>query len=83
MADEAGTEEGLEDLGDPIAELRGFEELPSPGFQGRVVRSLRRRDLSSQLVTLSWTGLGQVFLELLNMVFSLFEPGASDEREER
>ena len=65
-----------EDLGAPIAELRLLDEAPSAGFLGRLLGSLRRRDLSSQLVTLSWDGFGTVLLEFLNVIFSSFDPSA-------
>ena len=65
-----------EDLGAPIEELRLLDEAPSSGFLGRLLGSLRRRDLSSQLVTLSWDGLTAVLLEYLNVIFSAFDPSA-------
>ncbi len=84
MADETETpfEDGsLEDMGDPIAELHDFEEPASAGFLGRVVGSLRRRKLGSEMATLSWSGFGQVFLEFMKMVQSLFPSPGPDEGE--
>ena len=77
----SGAEGGVDDLGQPIEELRAFREAPPPGFLGRVVRSLRRRSLGSQLATLSWNGIGQVVLEFLTMIFSLFESSDGDQGE--
>ena len=71
--DDGGTPE---DLGAPIAELRLLDEAPSSGFLGRLLGSLRRRDLSSQIVTLSWDGFGTVVLEFVKVIFSAFEPSA-------
>lgn len=68
----------LNDLGDPIDELRDLGEDPAPGFLGRLRNTLRRRDLSSQLVTLSWNGLGAVLLEFLQAVFSIFDTNPRD-----
>jgi len=72
-ADEA---EGVpDDLGDPIAELRDFEEDASHGFLGRVLSALHRRSLVGQMATLAWTASAQAFFEFLGMIFSLFTPG--------
>jgi len=74
MADENDVPpEELEDLGEPIAELRTLAEEPTPGFVFRLVNSLRRRDLSSQLATLSWIGLGAVLVEFIRMIFSFLD----------
>lgn len=69
------------DLGSPVDELRGYEETAPAGFVGRLVRSLSRRRLGSQVATLSWLGLGQVMLEFLKMIHSLFQASGTDEGE--
>jgi hypothetical protein len=66
-------EDDDEALGSPIGELAQFREPPSPGFVHRLLDSLRRRDLSSQLATLGWTGLGSVFVEYIKLIFSVFD----------
>ncbi len=83
MAEDADFEAGedLDNLGDPIAELHGFEETASAGFVGRLLRSLGRRRLGSHVATLGWSGLGQVMLEFLNMIHSLFQSTGADEGE--
>ena len=82
MADSDGVPPDVdEDLGEPIAELSGYEERPSGGFLGRVVRSLQRRTLGSQLATLTWTAMGEVFLEFLKVIHSLFQSGRPDQGE--
>ena len=68
----------LEDLGQPIEELRTLEELPSSGFLSQLLNLVRRRDLNSQLVTLSWSGLGTVVLEYTRMLFSIFDSSPHD-----
>ena len=79
MADEGDEmDDATVDMGEPIEELRLFEEAPSPGFLGRLLGALRRKDLSSQLATLSWTGFGVVVLEYLKMLFSIFETDPGD-----
>ncbi|MDH3207328.1 MAG: hypothetical protein OEO79_12075 [Gemmatimonadota bacterium] len=74
MADEV---EG-EDLGDPIDALRDHSEAVELGFVGRVVRSVRRRSLGSHLATLVWSAMGQVLVEFLEIVYSLFESHDGD-----
>ena len=59
------------DLGAPVRALADLREPPPRGFAGRVVGSLRRRHLASQLTSLWWTGLGEVFLELIRLVTGL------------
>ena len=68
----------LEDLGEPIEELRALEEIPSAGFVSRLLNALQRRDLSSQIATLGWTGLGTVFVEFLRMLYSIFDSNPRD-----
>ena len=68
-----------EDLGPPIAELATMREPAPDGFVGRVVGSIRRRDLTSELATLWWTGLGEVFVEIIRLVSGLVR--TSDHRE--
>ena len=75
MADDSA-EELLsdEDLGEPIEALRGFDEDVGLGFVDRVVRSLRRRTLSSHVATLIWSGTGEAVREFLELIYSLFGP---------
>ncbi|MEM7417788.1 MAG: hypothetical protein AAF389_20025 [Gemmatimonadota bacterium] len=71
--------EEVDDLGEPIEALRNYTVEPSSSFLVRLRNRLRRRDLSSQVATLSWTGLGTVVLEFFRMIFSIVDP---DERGE-
>ena len=64
-----------EDLGEPIAELNGYEEDVSRGFIGRVLGTLHRRSLIGQVATMAWTASAQAILEFLGMIFSLFTRG--------
>jgi len=82
MSDDPGVRPDLEldeDLGDPIDELRGFEEAAPASFLGRLFGSLRRRQLGSELVTLGWSGIAQVMVEFLRMINSLFQPSRAEE----
>ncbi|MDH3269814.1 MAG: hypothetical protein OEN56_00685 [Gemmatimonadota bacterium] len=81
--DEAALGEGLgaEEMGDPIGELADFVTEPPQGFVFRLLNALRRRDLSSHLATLGWTGLGEVFLEFVKVIYSLFDTGPADRQE--
>ena len=84
MAEEAGTGPGLpdeEDLGEPIEELRDFEEEVPTGFFARILSSLRRRRLGSEFATLGWSGLAEVFLEFLRIIHSLFQASGTEEGE--
>lgn len=73
-------EDDVDDLGEPIRELATLEleEVPSSGFIMRLFNVLGRRNLTSQLAVLSWTGLGTVFLEFLKVVFSAFDTNTQD-----
>ena len=73
------SEETPDDLGEPIEALRDLAVDPSDGFLGRLRNSLRRRDLSSQVATLSWTGLGTVVLEFFRVIFAILEPPPEEE----
>ena len=72
---------GEEDLGEPIVELRELEEVVSGGFLGRVLSKLQRRSLVSHLATMAWTASALAFFEFLGMIFSIFDPGKSPEKE--
>ena len=67
-----------DDLGAPITELLELDEIAPEGFLGRVVSSIRRRRLASQVATFSWTGFGVVFAELLQILHG-FLGAATDE----
>ncbi len=60
-----------DDLGLPIAELLDFEVEPDPGLVSRVVGSIRRRDLTSQFATLWWSGVAEMFLEIVRLIGGL------------
>lgn len=81
MTDERQDDLG-EDLGEPIDALRDLSVEPSDGFLARLRSTLRRRDLSSQVATLSWMGLGTVVLEFFRMIFSMLEPPPDGEGED-
>jgi hypothetical protein len=74
---------GSEDLGEPIAELRAFEEEVSQGFLSRVVSALHRRSLVGQMATMAWSASAQALLEFLAMIFSVFDSGESNKKEGR
>ncbi len=81
MADQQD-DDFVEDMGEPIDALRDLSVDPSDGFLGRLRNTLRRRDLSSQVATLSWTGFGAVALEFFRMIFSMLEPPVDGEGED-
>jgi len=71
----------VEDLGEPIAELRALEEDASGGFLAKVLSALHRRSLVGQMATMAWSASAQAFLEFLAMIFSVFDSGESKEKE--
>jgi len=76
-------DEGEIDLGKPVAELATLTEEPSPGFFGRIWRSVERRRLGSDVTEMSLTGLVMVFLEYLGAIFGLVEEtGRKDQGED-
>lgn len=74
-------DDDLEDLGEPIGELRELDEGPSSGFLGRLRNALRRRSLGSHLASLGWSGVGAVFFEFLQMIYALFQDKPTDRGE--
>jgi hypothetical protein len=72
---------GEEDLGEPIAELRELEGVVSVGFLGRVLSKVQRRSLVGHLATMAWTASSLALFEFLGMIFSIFDPGKSSEKE--
>ena len=76
-----GDTQGEEDLGEPIAELMELEADVSRGFLGRVLSKLQRRSLVGHLATMAWTASALAFFEFLGVVFSVFDPGKSPEKE--
>jgi len=73
--------QGDEDLGEPVAELKGMEEDVSRGFLGRVLARLQRRSLVGHFATMAWTASALAFFEFLGMIFSILYPGTSPEKE--
>lgn len=72
-----------EDLGEPIQELKVFQDDVSPGFLSRVLAKLRRRSLVNQFATMTWTASAHAFFEFLGMIFSIFDPGKPQKKEGR
>ena len=88
MSEERLTGDGLpelseEEMGDPVEELRLLAETPSSGFLTRFRNTLWRRDLGSKIVGFGWGGLSAVFMEFLEIVFSVFDTTNRDEGGQR
>ncbi len=81
MSDPTGTSDdpAPDDLGDPIEELALLDDEPAPGFLGRLLGRLRRRELGAQLTAFGWSGLAEVVIEFIRMVASLFETRPRDQ----
>jgi hypothetical protein len=71
-----------QDLGDPIAELATLQEVPPERFAQRVIGSVRRRQLTSDLLGLWWTGLGQALMEIIRLTMGLLGIGEHTEGSE-
>ena len=63
------------ELGEPIAELADLHADVRPGFVGRVRRRIDRRELTGQLLGLTWSAPAAILLEFLGMVFELLGLG--------
>ncbi|MBK6683561.1 MAG: hypothetical protein IPG45_03745 [Deltaproteobacteria bacterium] len=74
----AGPTEEDDELGPPIAPLAGLDQEPSEAFMGRVRGSIRRRQLAGEAAELSWTGMGAVLLEYLELVFGALRTREGD-----
>lgn len=72
-----------DEMGDPVEELRMLEEDPAGGFLTRLRSAIQRRDLGAQLAGFGWGGLGAVFMEFLEIVFSVFDTTNRDEGGQR
>jgi hypothetical protein len=69
------------DAGEPIAALAELRVEPSTTFITRVRHRVERRNLGSQLLTLTWYGPAVLVLEFVSLVFGVFDarrPGDDD-----
>lgn len=71
-----------EEMGRPVTELTELNHEARAGFIGRVISSLGRRTLVSQLATFSWSVVWEAAREILQMAFSLLGIEPSDNGEE-
>lgn len=58
------------DLGPPLEMLQEYGLSEDPAFEGRVHRRIERRQLSSDLADLAWTGPILLISELLKALLS-------------
>ena len=66
------------DPGGPIEELAALRAPVREGFVGRVRERIDRRVLAFSVFDMTWSGLGTVFLELLNVIFGIFGARKAD-----
>jgi hypothetical protein len=67
-----------DDLGAPIDELAELRAPTSGGFLGKVRDRIDRRVLAFSLLDLTWSGLGLVLLEFVEMIVGIFGGNRTD-----
>ena len=73
-------EDDIQDVGEPIAELRDLSVETEPDLYDRVRRRIERRSLASSFMDMAWLMPILIFIELVGMVFGSF--GGSGKRGE-
>jgi hypothetical protein len=63
-----------DDTGEPIAGLALIDLETSQGFWPRVRRKIDRRVATAQVLSFSWNLPKVIFLEFLQIAFSVFSP---------
>lgn len=71
----------LEDMGEPIAELRDLSVETEPDLFDRVRRRIERRSLASSFMDVAWLVPILIFFELIGMVFESFGGGSKNRGE--
>ena len=56
---------------EPILELAELSETPSDGFEGRVRRSILRRNLASDLASYAWFTPVRILLEYMGLLLTM------------
>ena len=70
------------DTGEPITVLRDLEEPASDSFTVRLHHRIQRRLLAADMGRLTWSGVIEVVIEFLNLVFGLIGVRDREERKE-
>jgi hypothetical protein len=70
------------DTGEPIEGLRDLEERPSDSFMISLHHRIQRRLLAADMGRLTWSGVIEVMVEFLNLIFGLIGVRDRDERKE-
>ena len=68
-------EDDIQDVGEPIAELRDLSVETEPDLYDRVRRRIERRSLASSFMDMAWLMPILIFIELVGMVFGSFGGG--------
>ncbi len=67
-----------DDAGEPVRELAELREAPSERFLGQVMDGINARQTSARALELSWWGVTNLILELIDSLFQAI--GVRDER---
>ena len=62
-------DDDIQDVGEPIAELRDLSEAVEPDLFERVQRSVERRSMASSFMDFAWLVPVLLLIELVGMVF--------------
>lgn len=74
-------DDDIQDVGEPIAELRDLSLETEPDFYDRVRRRIERRSLASSFMAAAWLVPVLIFMELVSMVFESFRGGGNSRGE--
>ncbi len=74
-------DDDIQDVGEPVAELRDLSMETEPGFYDRVRRRIERRSLASSFMDVAWLVPIMIFFELIGMVFESFGGGGKNRGE--
>jgi len=68
-------DDDIQDVGEPIVELRDLSHETEPDLFERVRRRIERRSLASSFMDVAWLVPILIFMEFVSMVFGSFGGG--------
>ena len=70
-------DDDIQDVGEPIAELRELSQETEPDLFERVRRKIERRSVASSFMDVAWLMPILILMEFVSMVFESFGGGKS------
>ena len=70
-------DDDIQDVGEPIAELRDLSLEAEPDLYDRVRRRIERRSLATSFMSAAWLVPVLIVMEIISMVFSSFGGGGN------